>query len=411
MERQRDGERERERKEEKRRRLSFSPSLCLPVPPSLCLSVPPSLRPSVPPSLRPSVPPSLCLSVSLSFCLSVFITGCGKIGEPLPPIPRAPLVVVELRVEQQGTQLILSFPFTRTPRSARLQRVDIYRLTESVRDPQGIAEESFSARAGVINAIPADQIPLNNSTITFSDALDLKTTSRDVRYRYAVRLINTSGTAADFSNYAVIEPLFDLALPPAGLQTRQREKEIEITWTAPTANENGASPANVAAYNLYRAGIRINPEPLTEPRFIDRDFQFGATYEYAVRALSYLPNNASLASAIESNPSESLTYSPKDAFPPAAPTSLTIASINSTVSLFWPLNAEPDVAGYNIYRAEDEKTPPDKWIRLNPQLHKTASFRDDRVEVGKLYFYQITAVDVYGNESARSITVSEVVSP
>ncbi|MGH9846770.1 MAG: hypothetical protein ACREEM_49355, partial [Blastocatellia bacterium] len=218
------------------------------------------------------------------------ISGCGKIGEPLPPIPRAPLVVEELRVEQQGTRLILSFPFARTPRSARLDRVDIYRLAESVRDPQGITEESFSARAGVINSIPADQIPLKNSTITYTDALDLKTASRDVRYRYAVRLINTSGTAADFSNYAVIEPLFDLALPPAGLQAKQREKEIEITWTAPAANENGATPANVAAYNLYRNGVRINPEPLTGLRFVERDFQFGATYEYNVRALSYRPN-------------------------------------------------------------------------------------------------------------------------
>ena len=344
----------------------------------------------------------------LAFCL--VITGCGKIGEPLPPIPRAPLVVEELRVEQQGTKLTLSFPFPRTTRSARLQRVDIYRLTESARDPRGITQESFSARAGIINSIPADRISASNATITFTDALDLKTPSRDVRYRYAVRLVNTSGTAADFSNYAVIEPLFDLALPPAGLRTKQLEKEIEITWTAPAANENGASPANVAAYNLYRNGARLNPEPLTQPRFIDRNFQFGATYEYVVHALSYRPSNASLAGAIESNPSESLTYSPKDAFPPAAPTSLTIASINSLVSLFWPLNAEPDVAGYNVYRTEEENTPPANWIKLNAQLHKTASFRDDRVQVGKQYFYQIAAVDIYGNESPRSEIKSEIVA-
>jgi fibronectin type 3 domain-containing protein len=79
------------------------------------------------------------------------------------------------------------------------------------------------------------------------------------------------------------------------------------------------------------------------------------------------------------------------------------------VSLFWPLSAEPDVVGYNVYRAEDENVPPEKWVKLNPELHKTASFRDDKVEVGKKYFYQITAVDAYSNESARSETVSETV--
>ena len=79
--------------------------------------------------------------------------------------------------------------------------------------------------------------------------------------------------------------------------------------------------------------------------------------------------------------------------------------------MFWPLNHEPDIAGYNLYRADEENTPPEKWIKLTPQLHRTASFRDDRVQVGKQYFYQITAVDIYGNESARSETKSETVNP
>jgi fibronectin type 3 domain-containing protein len=137
-----------------------------------------------------------------------------------------------------------------------------------------------------------------------------------------------------------------------------------------------------------------------------RDFQFGVQYVFAVRSLSFLPNDASLLNAIESNQSELLAHTPKDTFPPTAPTSVTIASVNGQVSLFWPLNPEADVAGYNIYRSENEKD----WVKLNAQLHKTASFKDDRVGIGKLYFYQITAVDVYGNESSKSSTVSETVA-
>ena len=94
---------------------------------------------------------------------------------------------------------------------------------------------------------------------------------------------------------------------------------------------------------------------------------------------------------------------------PAPPKPVTIASINSIVSLFWPLSAEPDVVGYNIYRTEEESAPPEKWVKINPELHKTASFRDDHAQVGRKYFYQITAVDAFGNESARSETVSETV--
>src|SRR5262249_56632036 len=123
------------------------------------------------------------------------------------------------------------------------------------------------------------------------------------------------------------------------------------------------------------------------------------------------PGSASLSDVIESDASRPFNHTPKDTFPPAPPKPITIASINSIVSVFWPLSAEPDVVGYNIYRTEDENAPPEKWVKLNSDLYKTASFRDDHVQVGKKYFYQITAVDASGNESARSETASETVAP
>jgi hypothetical protein len=359
----------------------------------------------------------LCLRllVSLSPCLLVSLSACGKIGDPLPPIPRAPLIINELNVTQQGTQLVLSFPLVRNARAPKLQRVDVYRLAEGINEPLGLTAESFATRAALIGSLTAEQLPTTTATVTYQDQLDLSGSARDVRYRYAVRLVNESGQAADFSNYATITPVRDLAAAPGNLQVTQREKEIEITWTAPASNESGTTPANVAAYNLYRrAGetvIKLNDQPLTTTRFIDRNFQFGAKYEYFVRPLSLPPGTDALTAAIESNASQPLAHTPQDTFPPVTPTSVTIASINNLVSIFWPLNAEPDVAGYNIYRAEAEDTPAAQWVKLNPQLHKTASFRDDRVQVGKQYFYQITAVDVYGNESPRSATVSETVNP
>jgi fibronectin type 3 domain-containing protein len=228
-------------------------------------------------------------------------------------------------------------------------------------------------------------------------------------------MFNTAGQAYEFSTYATIEPLLNLALPPAHLAAKQVETQIEITWDPPEGNMNETSPANVAGYNIYRRQggslNKINAEPLSEPRFVDRNFQFGVDYQYVVRSLSFKPGSASLSESIESDDSPPLNHTPKDTFPPAPPKPVTIASINSLVSLFWPLSAEPDVVGYNVYRAEDENSPPDKWVKLNPELHKTASFRDDKVQVGKKYFYQITAVDAYGNESARSETVSETVAP
>src|SRR4030095_1338977 len=123
--------------------------------------------------LRRSILPSLFLPVPLSLCLSILLTACGKIGDPLPPIPRAKFNIDELSVEQQGTKLTLSFPFIRTTRT-RLQRVDVYRLIEPTDAPQGLPIETFSEKAHVIYSIPADEIPLNNSKVVYNDGLDMR---------------------------------------------------------------------------------------------------------------------------------------------------------------------------------------------------------------------------------------------
>ncbi len=352
-----------------------------------------------------------------AFCLlpsAFFLSACGKVGDPLPPIPRAPVVIGEPTATQQGNRIILNFPLTRTARSTPVERIDIYRLIEPVNASSGLTEEDFSARSTVIHSILGDQLPASSATITYTDPLDLKSAPPNMRYRYAVRIVNPAGRAGDFSQYALLPLLVEIAQSPSKLNTQLSERQIDITWTPPTANENGA-PAKVAGYNIYRrsggALVKLNAEPLGEPRFVDRKFQFGATYEYFVRSLSLSPASAKLTDALESNDSAAVTITPKDTFPPSAPTAVTLASINGVVSLFWPANPEPDVAGYNLYRSEDENAPPATWLKLNPQLRVPITFRDERVQVGKRYCYQITAVDTAGNESARSETKCEVVNP
>lgn len=340
--------------------------------------------------------------------LVIIASGCGKIGDPLPPIPRAPLVIDELAVTQTGTRLVLRFPVVLSDRTRKLDRIDVYRLIEPADDPAGLPLESFSTRSTIINSIGAESIRAGRSVIEYSDTLDTQS-GGPRRYRYAVRMIGDDGVAADFSNYATITPVFNLAVAPAGLRITQTEKEVQLTWDRPSENVDGSRPANIAGYNIYRrlAGddlIKLNPQPVEEPRFTDRNFLFGSNYEYIVRSVS------SAAGLIEGDSSAPISHTPVDKFPPAAPLSVTIASINGIVSIFWPINTEPDVAGYIVYRSEDAALPPDQWIKLTTQLHKPASFRDERVQVGKQYFYQITAVDVYGNESARSTMVSEVVA-
>ena len=358
------------------------------------------------------------LGLLLTALLTGLLTGCGKIGEPLPPIARAALSIEELRVEQEGGGLVLRFPLARPREMRRVARVEVYRLVEEGSDPAGVPPDLFVARASVIAVIQAEQIPADRSTVTYVDPLDVKTLRAGIRYRYAVRVINRTGAGADLSNYALIQPLAEVAGPPQELRASQEERQIIITWNAPAANFNGTLPVNLAGYNLYRRavgtevpGVRLNGAPLRDPLFRDLKFEFGTSYEYQVRAVSRPAGSPDSGPGIESDASLPLVHTAQDTFPPTPPIAVTIASINRTVSIFWPLNSEPDVAGYNIYRAGESDGQLTAWQRLNTTIQLSGSWRDEKVTAGRTYHYRITAVDLLGNESLPSAVVSETVNP
>jgi len=73
------------------------------------------------------------------------------------------------------------------------------------------------------------------------------------------------------------------------------------------------------------------------------------------------------------------------------------------VDLIWPPNTEKDLAGYNVYRREDDSP----FVRLNAAPITMISFHDMDITPGHKYFYAITAVDRNGNESARSAESAE----
>jgi len=64
---------------------------------------------------------------------------------------------------------------------------------------------------------------------------------------------------------------------------------------------------------------------------------------------------------------------------------------------------DADLGGYEVYRREEGTAA----VKLNSEAVKTPAFRDLQVKAGKTYFYSVSAVDLRGNESARSEEASE----
>jgi hypothetical protein len=86
------------------------------------------------------------------------------------------------------------------------------------------------------------------------------------------------------------------------------------------------------------------------------------------------------------------TLGAPDTVPPATPSGLVITSDSVGLHLDWADNTEPDLAGYNVYR--DGSPSP-----LNAAPLTVSAFSDTTAPPGATSTYDVTAVDLAGNES------------
>jgi uncharacterized protein len=353
-----------------------------------------------------------------TFCLFTFAfaLACGKRRPPQPPVERVPQRTELLSGVQRGNQVILSWPAPLRNASAgsvqNISRIDIYRLAETPDAVLALTEEEFASRATLIGSVDLEKVQPVDGTMTYIDTLELA--GQPTRLRYALRYVNASGQRAAFSNFLLIEPAAVIALPPTILApAEETESAITIRWQPPKTNIDGSTPVNLLGYNLYRVSasqtetgqVPLNAALIPAPVYVDKNFKFGEQYSYIVRSVSLGTGGAQ----VESLNSNSLTVSPRDIYPPSAPTAVSPAAAPRSISLFFPANPEPDVAGYNVYRSTDPNLPREQWTKLNRELLTRTTFIDETVEAGRKYYYYLTARDAAGNESAPSDVVSETV--
>lgn len=352
---------------------------------------------------------SLCLFGAI-LLLAFTIPGCGKRKPPLPPTDRV-AQKVEIAGFQRGNRIIISWKMparnAKVDSVLNIDRADIYRLAEPVNSPLGLTEEEFSSQSNLIATLKITDDDFGLKTLQYTDALQF--VGQQVRLRYAIRLANASGQKAGYSNFLMIEPTAKVAAFPSSLTAEPSQDAIKLKWLAPTANIDGSTPASLLGYNIYRStsekepGKLLNKSPVTVANYDDEFFEFGKDYYYFVRAVSI----GTQAEPVESSESNVLKFKGVDTFAPSAPTSITLAAGQNMISIFFAVNPEKDVVGYKIYRSTDPDLAKDKWELLTPELLKTNTFQDTKVESGKTYYYYLTATDKAGNVSEMSEVVSD----
>ena len=229
---------------------------------------------------------------------------------------------------------------------------------------------------------------VNGPLVTVSNYTDTGL-SNGTTYYYVVRAENDSAEESGNSNEANATPADAPPAPPTGLVPTPSEARVDLDW-----NDNGEP--DLAGYNVYRSTTsggpysKINGTLLTTSDYADTGLTNGTTYYYVVRA----EDNA----ANESGNSSEVNATPTDA-PPAAPTGLIATAGDKEISLDWADNGEPDLDGYNVYRAAASGGP---FTKINGALVSTSDYTDTGLTGGVTYYYVVRAVDTGAQESGDS---------
>jgi hypothetical protein len=368
----------------------------------------------------------------VALMIELALAGCGTPGAPMPPSLKLPDPVTDLAATRIGDQVALTWTMPR-------KSTDKLLLKESI--PVRICRR---AGTGPCAPAPGELTLPANAQGSFTETLPTSLASGPATLlTYFVELRNGKGRSAGMSNGAAVVAG---AAPGAltGLRADLRKTGVVLMWTPESASVEPladtvvvrlqrklltlASSAKPAPKAGSEQGLLAAPkEPvdqslIVEPsaaagppqdEALDKSIHFGNAYEYRAQRVARVTvgsQTLELAGPL----SEPVRVEAQDVFPPDVPAGLaavatagdTSASppIGPSIDLSWQPVADPDIAGYVVYRREGTAN----WERISPmQALVGPGFHDAHVEAGHTYQYAVSAVDEGGRESAHSQPAEE----
>ena len=145
------------------------------------------------------------------------------------------------------------------------------------------------------------------------------------------------------------------------------------------------------------AGTPLNGGTLlSTASFSDTTAVSGTLYHYVVTAVDTSDNESLPSAEVQGEIGVSA---------PAAPTGLAAVAGNGRVELAWDANAEPNLAGYNVYRSTTSPVDTAGTPLNGGTLLTDPAFTDDTVVNEVTYHYAVVAVD---DTAVRSPASAEV---
>ncbi len=336
------------------------------------------------------------------------LQGCGKQGNPMPPLRVVPARTADLKVRQQDRRLLLDFSFPQTtPTGLALGGITAVEVWEAVQPapregvkPAAIDARIFQAASTLKMTIGTKDLPeaTFGSRILIPLPLPTPPASPSAAPQMLVYAVRTIGPlpgeeTSEFSNQVAIVP----GTPPSAperLSVTARPDGVLVEWSG----TDGAT-----GYNVYRRGAvdRTLGQPIhtsgaEERSWVDNGAQMGQSYIYGVTAV------AGQEPLVESGVASEQEVRFQDRFPPPPPLELVALAEGGRVRLVWRAAEAEDLAGYLIYRRGSQGD----FERLTSQpLEQATEYMDTTVSPGETYSYRVTSVDKIGNESGPGAEV------
>ena len=364
----------------------------------------------------------------------LLMTACATVGPPQPPSLELAKPPSDLRAVRKGDRVTLTWtiPTVTTDRQT-------VRSMGQTRICRTIEKELTQCGAPVGEAIvhPDGSAPRSSKQKpagSYTDALPVQVEgdNPNALATYAIEVLNAEGRGAGLSNQVRVSLVRTLP-PPQDFAALVTSKGVVLTWgndLPPT----GHAPPEHYLYRVFR-GQEGTPQrtivgetPAASERLVltDENIEWEKTYSYRVTVVTVARSSLHACSnridndtvgfvdcidevKVEGEDSPEVKVFAHDVFPPGVPAGLQAVFSGpgqaAFIDLIWAPVTDVDLDGYNVYRHEEGAAP----VKVNAERLKTPAYRDMSVFPGKKYFYSVSAVDVRGNESARSEEASETV--
>jgi hypothetical protein len=353
------------------------------------------------------------LSVLLAACL--FLASCAQTGPPIPPSLELPKAPTDLRATRKANSVTLAWTEpTRTTDRRPVRYLGPTRICRSL-------EAEIKACGTPIALVPAPpkrssspQVAANTQTYLDRAPETLLQQNPIADLTYAVEVLNEDNRSVGLSNHVRV-PAVPTLPPPPDFAAQLTGDGVVLSWTSPGETSN--LPEVQHRYRIYRRDEATAKDAVAgelavfQPgavHFLDGSFQWERAYLYRVTVVSVLTRSEG-EEQVEGEDSPPVRILAHDIFPPAVPAGVQAVYSGEGqkpfVDLIWAPVTNADLAGYNVYRREENTSA----VKLNSELVKSPAYRDAAVAPGKTYWYSVSAVDVRGNESARSEEASETV--